>query len=125
MPLIRRWRITFLGSESRMSSFLKKLFAGVKSVARSVTRSVTRSVLGKKRASASRKKKNVPANIPANAPAPAPAPAPSPAPAPAPGPVAPQAAGKKMRAKNLRGMKFYKPSRRAVKKGRKLSRRRN
>jgi hypothetical protein len=29
-----------------------------------------------------------------------------------------------MRAKNLRGMKFYKPSRKAVKKGRKLSRRR-
>ena len=47
------------------------------------------------------------------------------APPSAPTPAAPvQAAGKKMRAKNLRGMMFYKPSRKAVKKGRMLSRRR-
>lgn len=120
MPLTKQWRITFLASESRMSSVLttvastvKKLFGKVKSA----VSGVTRKLFGKK-ARASRKKKNIPANAPVAPPAPVAAPVPAPA-----GPVAPQAAGKKMRAKNLRRMKFYKPSRRAVKKGRKLSRR--
>ena len=97
-----------------MSSFLatlKKLFGKVKNA----VSGITRKLFGKKRRAS--RKKNIPANAPVQA-----APAPAPAPAPA-GPVAPQAAGKKMRARNLRGMKFYKPSRRAVKKGRKLSRR--
>jgi len=78
--------------------------------------SITRNVFGKKK-SASRKKRVAPP-----APAPPAPPAPPAAPA-AQGPAAPQAAGRKMRAKNLRRMKFYKPSRRVIKKGRTVSRR--
>jgi hypothetical protein len=98
---------------SSVIASVKKLFGKITSA----VSGVTRKLFGKKKR-ASRKK-----NIPANAPVPAPAAPAAPAPVPAPAvPVAPQAAGK-MRAKTLRRMKFYKPSRRAVKKGRKLSRR--
>jgi len=86
--------------------------------------SITRNVFGKKK-SASRKKRVAappPAPAPPAAPA-APAPPAPPAPPAAQGPAAPQAAGRKMRAKNLRRMKFYKPSRRVIKKGRTVSRR--
>ena len=92
-----------------MSSFIqgiKQFFGKLKNG----IQSITRKLFGKKK-SASRKKRVA---------APPPAPA---APAPTQGPAAPQAAGRKMRAKNLRRMKFYKPSRRVMKKGRTVSRR--
>jgi hypothetical protein len=76
-----------------------------------------------KKAKKSRRKPKV--VLPAAAPAPAPAPVPAPAPAPgpaAPAPAPTQAAGKKMRARNLKKMKFYKASRRAMRKGKKMSR---
>ena len=92
-------------------SFLTKALARVRSAITTLKNRVVG--LFKKKATRRRTKKAAPV-----------APA-VPAPAPVPAPAAPvQAAGKKMRAKNLRGMKFYKPSRKAVKKGRKLSRRR-
>ena len=95
-------------------SFLTKTLARVRSAITTLKNRVVG--LFKKKATRRRTKKVVP--VPPAAPAPVPAPAPAPVPAPV------QAAGKKMRAKNLRGMKFYKPSRKAVKKGRKVSRRR-
>ncbi len=104
-----------------MSSFIqgiKQFFIKLKNG----IQSITRKLFGKKK-SGSRKKRVAPAPPPAPASAPAPAPAPPAPPAPTQGPAAPQTAGRKMRAKNLRRMKFYKPSRRVMKKGRTVSRR--
>lgn len=103
-------------------SFLKKVVAKVRSAFMTLKNRVV-GVFKKKKATrrqgkmamTTRAKKISSPYVPPSAPAPVAAPTPA-------APV--QAAGKKMRAKNLRGMKFYKPSRKAVKKGRKLSRRR-
>jgi hypothetical protein len=71
----------------------------------------------------------MPANSPeqvasvVSTPTPPPTPPPSPANMGGPVPPPPQAAGKKMRSKNLRGMKFYKPSRKATRRRSKTSRR--
>ena len=98
------------------------VFASVKGMVSAVTRKVGSILTGKgrKRRAASRKavnaaKVNMPRVYAKVSTPPVYVPMP---------PVAPaQMAGKKMRAKNLRGMRFYKPSRKAVKKGRKASRR--
>ena len=104
-----------------MSSFIqgiKQFFGKLKNG----IQSITRKLFGKKKSASRKKRVAAPPPAPA-APAPPPAPAAPAAPAPTQGPAAPQAAGRKMRAKNLRRMKFYKPSRRVMKKGRTVSRR--
>lgn len=132
MLLIKQWKIIFLGSNIRMSSFLGKITSGIKGVFSRIKngfRAITKRVFGVKKIKTHRRRKvkinNFEKPPPESAP-PAPAvPVPAaPAVPPAPqGPVAPQAAGRKMRAKNIRGMKFYKPSRRVIRLGRKYSRR--
>ena len=94
-------------------SFLKKLVAKVRSAFMTLKNRVV-GVFKKKKATRRQSKTSQAKKISSSY-----------APPSAPTPAAPvQAAGKKMRAKNLRGMMFYKPSRKAVKKGRMLSRRR-
>jgi hypothetical protein len=117
---------------SRAANFVKGLFSKTRNT-------VTGLFKGKSKRSRSSSRKNVvqaekmPANTPEQVASasstpppltpPAP-PAPPPSPVNTPGPVPPQAAGKKMRSKNLRGMKFYKPSRKATRRRSKTLRRR-
>jgi hypothetical protein len=108
---------------SRAASFVTGIFSKTRNT-------VTGLFKGKsKRSRSSSRKSAMPAEkIPANspeqtsAPPPSPAPPPPPPPPPSPantaGPAPPQAAGKKMRAKNLRGMKFYKPSKKVTRRRR-------
>ena len=133
MHLIKQWKIIFLGSSIRMSSFLGKITSGIKGVFSRIKngfQAITKRVFGVKKIKTHRRRKvkinNFEEPPPESKPA-VPVPAvPVPA-APVPqvpqGPAAPQAAGRKMRAKNIRGMKFYKPSRRVMRLGRNYSRR--
>ena len=104
-----------------MQAVTRKVKAAVRKVV-----SVVKGLFGRvksvfvKKAKTSRKRKVAAAPVPAPAPAPAAAPAPAPV-APTAGP---QAAGRKMRMRNLKKMKFYKASRKAMRNGKKMSRRR-
>jgi hypothetical protein len=113
---------------SRAANFVKGLF--------SKTRNTVVGLFNRKsKRSRSSSRKNImpvetmPANSPeqvasvVSTPTPPPTPPPSPANMGGPVPPQPQAAGKKMRSKNLRGMKFYKPSRKATRRRSKTSRR--
>jgi hypothetical protein len=131
MHLIKQWKIIFLGSSIRMSSFLGKITSGIKGVFSRIKngfQAITKRVFGVKKIKTHRRRKvkinNFEEPPPESKPA-VPVPAVPAAPAvPVPqGPAAPQAAGRKMRAKNIRGMKFYKPSRRVMRLGRNYSRR--
>ena len=80
----------------------------------SKARNTVTGLFGRKTAHRRRSRSAMPAEtMPANSPeqltpiSPSPV-TPTPSPVPNVGPVAPQAAGKKMRARNLRGMNFYK-----------------
>jgi len=134
--LIKQWKIIFLGSSIRMSSFLGKITSGIKGVFSRIKngfQAITKRVFGVKKIKTHRRRKvkinNFEEPPPESKPAvPVPAVPAVPVPAapavPVPqGPAAPQAAGRKMRAKNIRGMKFYKPSRRVMRLGRNYSRR--
>ena len=136
MHLIKQWKIIFLGSSIRMSSFLGKITSGIKGVFSRIKngfQAITKRVFGVKKIKTHRRRKvkinNFEEPPPESKPAvPVPAVPAVPVPAapavPVPqGPAAPQAAGRKMRAKNIRGMKFYKPSRRVMRLGRNYSRR--
>jgi len=101
-----------------VTNAISRVFGSVKRIVSTVTRKV--GLTGKRRKRPSRKAANV-AKV--NTPPLYAKMSTPPVYVPMPPVAAAQIAGTKMRAKNLRGMRFYKPSRKAVKKGRKASRR--